>query len=158
MTIRKLPDQPGFMIRRLQQVAISLFHETLETAEITPVQYTILQILAQNRQLDQTAIAALAYLDASTTGDVLRRLEKRNLVRRTVKETDRRSKAVDITEEGTSLLARIRDRILESQTYLLSPLNPDEQANFLDYIGRILAFHEPQGEADYPTSPWQRGA
>ena len=112
MTIRKLPDQPGFMIRRLQQVAISLFHETLETAEITPVQYTILQILAQNRQLDQTAIAALAYLDASTTGDVLRRLEKRGLVCRTVKETDRRSKAVDITEDGNSLLSRIRDRIV----------------------------------------------
>ncbi|KZY47705.1 hypothetical protein A3731_29235 [Roseovarius sp. HI0049] len=158
MTIRKLPDQPGFMIRRLQQVAISLFHETLETAEITPVQYTILQILSQNRQLDQTAIAALAYLDASTTGDVLRRLEKRDLVCRTVKETDRRSRVVDITEDGTDLLTRLRGRITESQHYLLSPLTAQEQTDFLDYVTRILAFHEPQGEADYPTSPWQRGA
>lgn len=157
MTIRKVPPQPGFLIRRLQQIAVSLFHETLETAEITPVQYTILQLIAQNEKLGQTSIAALAYLDASTTGDVLRRLEKRELLRRIVKDGDRRAKVVDITQAGLDLLEHIHVRITASQNYLLQPLEDDERERFLGYIVRVLKFHEPSGEAGYPTSPWQRG-
>ncbi len=147
---------PGFMIRVLQQVSVSIFHSSLEAEELTPIQHTILKTVSANKNLDQSRIAALAFLDASTTGDVVKRLEKRGLVSREVSEEDRRSRTVNVTPEGRKLMRRVSGKIEAAQKFLLSPLDPAERDMFLAALEKILVFHENIG-SDEITGPWQRG-
>lgn len=146
---------PGHLIRRLQQVSVALFHSSLERANVTPIQYTILVIIEGEPGLDQVSIAIRAVLDTSTTGDVLRRLEGRGLIRRETVGHDKRSKVAFLTEEGRRLLAEARPQVSASRAHMLSPLSADEQRSFLDMIERLLAFHEASNGEDGP-GPWQR--
>ena len=146
---------PGHLIRRLQQVSVALFHSSLERANITPIQYTILVIIEGEPGLDQVSIAIRAVLDASTAGDVLRRLEGRGLIRRETVGHDKRSKVVFLTEDGRHLLAEARPQVNASREHMLSPLTADEQRSFLEMIERLLAFHEAANAEGNP-GPWQR--
>ncbi|MFV8817931.1 MarR family winged helix-turn-helix transcriptional regulator [Haliea sp. E17] len=152
----KIDLAPGFMIRVLQQVSVSIFHSSLESEELTPIQHTILKTAAANKDLDQSTIASLAFLDASTTGDVVKRLEKRGLLSREVSEMDRRSRVVNITRQGRQLLKRVSGKIEAAQNFLLSPLAPAERDRFLASLEKILVFHENIG-SDEISGPWQRG-
>ena len=70
----ELYEQPGHLIRRAQQIAVSRFFEALGR-EVTPVQYAILRMLQERPGLDQVTLASEVALDTSTTADICARLE-----------------------------------------------------------------------------------
>jgi DNA-binding MarR family transcriptional regulator len=146
---------PGHLIRRLQQVSVSVFHSALERVNVTPLQHTVLIILDFESGLDQKTIAHRAVLDTTTVGDVLRRLERRNLIMREASPTDKRYKVVSITEKGRELVQEARGLVAESRKYLLSPLSADERDRFLNVVERLLAFHEAQNSFGR-SKPWPR--
>lgn len=145
---------PGFLIRRLQQLAVSMFIQTLEEFKITPIQYTILSVLERSDGLDQAAIAAKSVLDASTVTDVVGRLEERGLVAREPCSDDKRRKMVRITEAGSLLLKTVEPHVNLSRRRLLSPLSPEEAANLLHLIEKVLVGHG--GERQPAGKAWRR--
>ena len=72
-------SRPGFLIRRLNQIHYALFSEECKEHNITPVQFGILTALSLKPGLDQTEIGTEIGLDRTTTADVLKRLEEKNL-------------------------------------------------------------------------------
>ncbi|WP_398468657.1 MarR family winged helix-turn-helix transcriptional regulator [Tardiphaga sp.] len=142
---------PGHLIRRLQQVSVSVFHSSLEHVSITPVQHTILTLLATEKGLDQKTIAARAVLDTSTVGDVVRRLERRKLVARTGSPGDKRQKLVTITADGLDLIRQSRALLRRSRAQMFASLTSAEQRVFLDFVERLLLSNEPD-----TGQPWQR--
>lgn len=147
---------PGFMIRRLQQVSVALFHGTLENVDLTPVQHTILQAIRATPDLDQNRVAGVTFLDASTTSNVLKRLEARGLITREVAAQDRRARVLRLTEAGADLLDRVRPDIMASQRHLLSPLSSEERQAFLMALEKVLAFHEGRDDPDSVPRPFNR--
>src|SRR6202035_6042035 len=81
-TIKDLYRRPGFMIRRAHQIAVSLFLEETGELGITNRQYGILIALKHRPGIDQISVARLLGLDRSTTGMVIKTLEKAGLVGR----------------------------------------------------------------------------
>lgn len=145
---------PGFLVRRLQQLAVSMFIQALEEFKITPIQYTILGLVERSDGLDQAAIAAKSVLDASTVTDVVVRLEERGLVVREPCPDDKRRKNVRITEAGSLLLRTVEPHVNQSRKRLLSPLSPEEAASLLYLIEKVLTGHGGEGE---PTGKaWRR--
>src|SRR5260221_8125886 len=65
---------PGHLIRRCHQIAVALFFEECGAFEITPQQYAVLSVLADNDGVDQITLAGLAALNRTTAGEVVDRM------------------------------------------------------------------------------------
>ena len=121
--IDTLPDMPGHLIRRLQQIAVAIFLEDTAEFGITPVQYATLRGLGEHPGVDQRSLAAQVGLDASTLGGVVDRLESRGWLTRQPSASDRRVKLLHITPSGQDLLVRMAPAIEASQRRILAPLS-----------------------------------
>ena len=115
-----LEDQPGYYIRRLQQIAVAIFLQDTEGFGVTPVQYGVLLTVSRQPGLDQRTLAALMGLDTSTTAGVVDRLDGRGLLRRSASPTDKRVKLLSVTPEGQALLADIEPHVLAAQDRILA--------------------------------------
>ena len=81
---------PGHFIRRLQQVAVSLFADRVGL-EMTPVQFAALAAVAQRPRIDQARLSALIGYDRATIGGVIDRLEARGWLARSAERAVSRS-------------------------------------------------------------------
>lgn len=148
------PRSPGFLIRRLQQVATSIFVQTLLDFGLTPLQYTILTIVRTSPGVDQVTIAANSVLDASTVTNVLMRLEERGLVTRETRLDDRRKRVVRMTAAGSRLLNAVQPSIELSRRKLMAPLTPVEAKVLVGLVEKLLEGHEDKHAAG--VEPWRR--
>jgi DNA-binding MarR family transcriptional regulator len=130
--------RPGFLIRRAQQIAVSLFLEETGALGITNTQYGILTVLKQRPGLDQISVAKALGLDRSTTGMVLGKLVKAGLVGRVVGTHDRRRRNLALTRSGERMLEQLAQPAARAQLHLLSPLTAGERANFLGLLEKLV--------------------
>jgi DNA-binding MarR family transcriptional regulator len=98
--LEELYRRPGFMIRRMHQIAVSLFLAETGSLGVTNRQYGILFVLKHLPGIDQITVANLLGLDRSTTGMVLKKLEQDGLVARSVGARDRRRHSLRLTRSG----------------------------------------------------------
>ncbi len=102
--LENLRSAPGHLMRRCQQIAVSVFLDECRTFDLTPLQFAVLTALLKGGPEDQVHLGGALALDRTTIGVVVKNLEERGLVTRTVSEKDRRSKPVSITEAGEALI------------------------------------------------------
>jgi MarR family transcriptional regulator, lower aerobic nicotinate degradation pathway regulator len=133
-----LRERPGFLIRRLHQIHVALFHDACAEFEITPLQYSLLSALAERGVADQTTLAADVFLDRTTTTGALKRLAARRLIERAVDIEDRRARACQMTAEGLSLLAKMENAARSAHRETLVRLSKAEQKIFLAFMQRIV--------------------
>lgn len=122
---------PGHCARRVHQLAVALFAEELGEINLTPVQYSSLQIICKTPGIDQKSLAGTVGFDTSTIAGVIDRLEARGLVVRNVSPTDRRARLLTPTEKGLETLADVVPLMLRSQDRLLEPLSVAERDEFM---------------------------
>ena len=119
-------DEPGHLIRRAQQIAVSMFHSTMRNG-VTPIQYCVLRVLQDHPGIDQVTLARLCALDTSTAADLAVRLEERGLVRRMMPMKSKRYRLLHLTPEGTEIVKRLIPSAFVLSRRLLRALNYDEQ-------------------------------
>ncbi|MFC7409840.1 MULTISPECIES: MarR family winged helix-turn-helix transcriptional regulator [Hydrogenophaga] len=135
-----LQAEPGHLIRRAHQLAVSTFHDT-HGRQITPVQYAILRALQDTPGIDQVTLADKVALDTSTTADIATRLEAKGWIVREL--LPRRQRALSLTPEGEAVLADMLPRVVPMYRQLLAPLAPAEQAEFLHLLRKFVLLNEP---------------
>lgn len=135
-------ELPGHSIRRLQQIAVSLFMEHTKDYGVTPVQYAALEEIFKSPGLDQRTLATAIRFDTSTIGGVIDRLEKRGLVTRNASPADRRVRLLELTSEGEQVLAAIQPAVQSAQQAIVAPLSTTEQAQLVALTKKILAANE----------------
>jgi DNA-binding MarR family transcriptional regulator len=145
-----LYEQPGHLIRRAQQIAVSMFRETMD-AEITPVQFAILRMLKESPGIDQVTLAGLVALDKSTTADIAVRLEKRGLIYRELGA--RRQRCLSLTPEGESTLISTVTSVHLLRDRMLSSLLPVEQKEFIRLLKKFVQINNAQSRAPLQRSP-----
>jgi DNA-binding MarR family transcriptional regulator len=129
---------PGHLIRRLQQIAVSVFLDETDSHATTPVQYATLYAIGAHPGIDQTRLAGLVALDRSTIGDVIDRLQRRSLVERCTDPGDRRAKVVFLTPGGQALIEAMEPKVDQAQDIILAPLSPGEREGFLTLLGKLV--------------------
>lgn len=137
---------PGHLIRRAQQIVVSLFLEQTGGL-ITPVQYGVLAILQSQGELDQVSLSQRLALDTSTSGSILERMEKKGWVDRKVDPGDRRRRVVGLTPAGLDLLVSLREEVETIQHRLLEPLESGERAVFMRLLGTLVHLHNDVSRA-----------
>src|SRR3974377_2040384 len=105
--LEELYRRPGFMIRRVHQIAVALFIEETGKLGVTSRQYGILFVLRHRPGIDQISLANLLGLDRSTTGMVLNKLEQDGLFSRSVEAAARRRHNMHLTRSGECMLDKL---------------------------------------------------
>jgi DNA-binding MarR family transcriptional regulator len=137
MAVFDVYGAPGHLIRRAQQILVSLFLEQTGGV-ITPIQFGALAVLEAHGDLDQITLGQRLALDASTSGSTLERMEKKGWIARRIDPEDRRRRLVSLTAEGRALLEDLRDDVETVQHRLLDPLDPKERAVFMRLLGKVV--------------------
>lgn len=136
-TLSKLP---GHLIRRLNQHSTAVFQSYLKAAghDITSVQFSALETLAQNPGLDQATLAAQIAYDRATIGGVVKRLEQKELIQRQHSTTDRRAFQLLLTDEGRAVLDKMRPIVASLQSDILEGLSAQERDVFIKLMQKAL--------------------
>jgi len=141
--LEELYRRPGFMIRRVHQIAVSLFIEETGKLGVTLRQYGILFVLKHRPGIDQISVANLLGLDRSTTGMVLKKLARDGLVVRSVGVHDRRRHSLQLTRSGEKLLSELAEPARKAHARVLSAFTPREQTLFLALLDKFTrAFND----------------
>lgn len=143
----RIYEKPGHLIRRLQQIALALFMDETRAFEITPVQYSALVAIDINPGLDQTALCNLIAIDRSTVGDVVTRLERKKLIKRTAGAQDRRTKVLVITPAGRKLIGEIEPFVESTQTRILEPLTMSERTALMRMLKKLVHLNNEHSRA-----------
>jgi len=130
-----LHAEPGHLMRRAHQLAVSVFHE-IHGRNVTPVQYAVLRALQDKPGIDQVTLAQRVGLDTSTTADIAARLETKGWIVREL--LPRRQRSLVLTPAGVGVLARMLPQVNPMNRHLLSALEPKEQAELVRLLGKLV--------------------
>ena len=123
----------GHLIRRLNQISVAVFAERMAEMQVdlTPVQYAALATVRDNEGIDQAGLAGAIAYDKATIGGVVDRLAAKGLILRRRSQTDRRARALAISEKGKALLDRIGPVVRALQDDILAGLDAKEKSRLL---------------------------
>ncbi len=140
----ELYDEPGHLIRRAQQIAVSKFHE-VHGRHVTPIQYAILRTLHETPGIDQVTLAQLIALDTSTTADIAARLETKGWILREV--LPRRQRRLSLTPSGEEVLLELMPGVSVHYQGMMSSLEPAEQKEFMRLLRKFVHLYDSQNKA-----------
>lgn len=129
----EIHSMPGHLIRRLNQISVSVFSERVGEAghDVTPVQFAALNAIEADPGLDQARLAGLIAYDRVTIGGVVDRLVQKGYVKRTVSRRDRRARELELTPAGKETLAMLRPVVRRIQNEIIGGLTDEEKQTFL---------------------------
>jgi DNA-binding MarR family transcriptional regulator len=138
----ELATAPGHLIRRSHQISVAVFNTHLAGADVTPVQFAILNALSDTPGVDQITLAKRVAFDPATSGSVIGRLESKGWVDRCADPVDRRRKLLVLTPQGQQALSGMQSAVAAVQAEILSPLTPQEQGQLMQLLSRLVTGHE----------------
>lgn len=129
---------PGYLFRRMQQIAVALFIEECRAFDLTPVQYAALIAIHTHPGIDATRLSAVIAFDRSTLGSVIERLEAKKLIERKPSDEDKRVKLLYLTKAGAAILREIMPSVEKAQARILQPLKPSDRKVLLSLLTQLV--------------------
>src|SRR4030081_3992075 len=127
ITMDAVYTAPGYLFRRMQQIAVAIFVEECKARDLTPVQYAALVAIRTHPGIDATRLSAVIAFDRSTLGSVIEGLEAKDYIERKPAREDKRVKLLHLTRQGVELLRDIMPSVDRAQARLLQPLKPEDR-------------------------------
>ena len=133
-----IDSMPGHLIRRVNQVSVSLFHNECAKAghDLTPVQYAALKAVQKYPGIDQASLAGAIAYDRTTLGGVVARLEEKGLIIRAASAQDRRVRRLSLTPAGEALIGELDPLVGRIQGAMLDVLDEAERVVFLRLLSK----------------------
>ena len=156
--LEELYRRPGFMIRRVHQIAVSLFIEETGKLGVTNRQYGILFVLKHRAGIDQISVANLLGLDRSTAGMVLKKLEEDGLVVRSQGARDRRRHSLQLTRPGEKLLEQLTEPARRAQARVLAAFTSREQKLFLQLLDKFIRVFNESTRVPFDPNRSRKGS
>ena len=138
ITIDAVYAAPGYLFRRMQQIAVSIFMEECKAFDLTPVQYAALIAIHTHPGIDATRLSAVIAFDRSTLGSVIERLQAKDFVERKPAPEDKRIKLLYLTKQGAAILREIIPAVERAQARMLEPLKPTERKALMGLMSQLV--------------------
>ena len=138
LTMDAVYAKPGYLFRRMQQIAVAIFVEECKAYDLTPVQYASLVAIRTHPGIDATRLSAVIAFDRSTLGSVIERLEAKQLIERKPSSEDRRVKLLYLTRAGVTLLRDIMPSVDRAQARMLQPLKPADRKTLMALLTQLV--------------------
>jgi MarR family transcriptional regulator, lower aerobic nicotinate degradation pathway regulator len=138
VTMDAVYTAPGYLFRRMQQIAVSIFVEECRAHDLTPVQFAALVAIHTHPGIDATRLSAVIAFDRSTLGNVIERLETKRYIERKPSRGDKRVKLLSLTRSGAALLHDIVPSVDRAQARMLQPLKPADRGTLLALLTQLV--------------------
>lgn len=120
----------NYLLTTAQHTVFQELSSKLSVYGITPVQYGVLYCLWILDKTNPKEIAEELQLENSTISGVLERMEKKELIKRSVSKEDRRFIEISLTELGNSLKEPVLKTVEEVNKYFTKNLEEKEEQVF----------------------------
>jgi DNA-binding MarR family transcriptional regulator len=147
VTMDAVYTAPGYLFRRMQQIAVSIFMEECRALDLTPVQYASLIAIRTHPGIDATRLSAVIAFDRSTLGSVIERLEAKGHIERKPSREDKRVKLLHLTRSGTSVLRDIMPSVDRAQARMLQPLKPADRKTLMALLAQLVDLNNEASRA-----------
>jgi len=138
LTMDAVYTKPGYLFRRMQQIAVAIFVEECRAFDITPVQYAALVAIQTHPGIDATRLSAVIAFDRSTLGSVIERLEAKGQIERKPASDDKRVKLLYLSRSGARLLRDILPAVDRAQARMLEPLKPADRKTLMALLAQLV--------------------
>jgi DNA-binding MarR family transcriptional regulator len=126
------------LLHRAGQCASDIFASEARTSGLTPRQFAVLMVIADEEGLTQTDLVERTGVDRSTLADIVARLLSRGLIQRRRAKDDARAYAIKLSPQGAKALREAQPGAAAADQKLLSSLSPAKRQEFLDSLNLIV--------------------
>ncbi|WP_135081863.1 MarR family transcriptional regulator [Terasakiella sp. SH-1] len=135
--IGPLNDLMTYHLRRAQVTSFNNFTDAMKETQITPGQFGVLTLIASNEGMSQSAVARSLGVERSTMVAVIDGLENRGLVLRKPSPTDRRSNALELSDDGRALFERSLELAKNSDRVTTGALSDEEAIQLVTLLRKM---------------------
>ena len=129
----------GYRLRRAQLQVFSSFIERFGEVELTPAEFAVLVLIADNPGRTQSTIAAALGIKRANLVALIEGLAQRDLIDRRRPAHDRRAHALHLTPAGGKLVDRIRALQLDFEAEIVARLGGEEARETLMRLLKRIA-------------------
>ena len=133
-----LEECVNYLLTTAQHSVFLKMTEKLSVFDITPVQYAVLYCLWESDKRSPKEIAERLKLENSTISGILERMEKKDLIKRSISKEDRRFIQVVLTKKGASLKEDVLTTVEQVNNEVLAIFSDVESETFKQHL-RTLA-------------------
>jgi len=126
------------LLHRAGQCAADIFASEARTGGLTPRQFAVLTIVAEEEGLTQTDLVERTGIDRSTLADIVGRLLGRGLIQRRRAKDDARAYSIKLTPQGAKVLREAQPGAAAADQKLLASLPPSKRQEFLETLNLIV--------------------
>jgi DNA-binding MarR family transcriptional regulator len=132
-----LEDAVGFALRRAQLAVFADYGAAVQDLGVTAAQFAVLRLVNANPGAKQMAIAAALGIEAPRTAFVLDELARRGLLERRASPTDRRARALFLTQEGKQIHRMLSRREAAHAARMTARLRGEDRAALLRMLHNL---------------------
>jgi MarR family transcriptional regulator, transcriptional regulator for hemolysin len=138
---------PGHLISRSARLLMRWGEPRFAELGLAIAQVPVLYALREGKSLTQKELASLAKIEQPTMAQLLSRMERDGLIRRTANPSDQRSSLVSLTPRTTKKLPRAREILLEGNAVALQGFTNDEIVALCGLLRRVVENLDPDAQA-----------
>ena len=127
------------LLHRASQCADETFKHAARDIGLTPRQYIVLLAIAEQPGASQTGLVESTGVDRSTLGDLVRRLEQRQLLARRRHETDARTNALEITPDGSAAVQSAQSAVRDVEQAVIRALGTEGRERLARSLLQVVA-------------------
>ncbi|MBC1435451.1 MarR family transcriptional regulator [Listeria rocourtiae] len=135
--MRDFHDSITFRMNVVARKASLGLQHGLKRYDVTPEQWSVLNVLNQRAPISQKHVAELVEKDAPTVNRIVDVLVRKNLIVKIVDEKDRRVTLLSLSMEGRQKVQMIRNVVEMTCVQFYKGISDAELGVFLDILMRI---------------------
>jgi MarR family transcriptional regulator for hemolysin len=140
--------RPGHLINRLSRLSLRWADVRFQRLGLAIAQMPVLNALKDGASSTQTALARVAHIEQPTMAQLLARMERDGLIRRTANPHDKRSALISLTPLALKKLPAARAILAEGNKEALQGFTEQEIETLSQLLLRVLKNLEPMVERD----------
>lgn len=145
LELGKLSKSLGFLLRLSQVKSFQEFFESLGEFDVRPGEISVLTVIGENPGVRQGVVARRLMIKRANMTKMVRAMEERGLVRRTIPEDDKRSIELWLTKKGSARLDTLEGPFAAHEARRVSSLNRNEEAELKRLLRKYIGLSEPRG-------------
>jgi MarR family transcriptional regulator, transcriptional regulator for hemolysin len=134
---------PGHLIQRSSRLLLRLGEEKFQPLGLGIAQTPVLYALKDGASLTQTELAKMAKIEQPTMAQLLTRMERDGLIRRTANPHDKRSSLVSLTPLALKKLPLAKAALLQGSVEALQGFSEREIATLSCLLRRVVKNLDP---------------
>jgi MarR family transcriptional regulator for hemolysin len=132
-------SRPGHLVNRLARLMNRLGEGRLKPLGFSTGQLPVLGILSDGKALPQKDLAQWAKIEQPSMAQMLARMERDGLIRRTPDPNDKRSTLISLTDEARNRLPAMHEVLTQGNAGALTGLSDDEIAMLSTLLKKVIA-------------------